>query len=403
MSDRLKFFRRLMSAFEGTSNPQRAVERGFYVNLPNNPVGEITRRIELRPSSAHLLCGGIGSGKTTQLLLVQQTLNELEDIKAIYIDVSLIIDISNLQSGALIAIAGLELIKLLSDSSKIKLREYKKTIEKIAYGNKSISFLSGQIQKQLPQNIESIGKEYDTGLLLTENHDKMEMLTQAFSNLKNVAKEEINSELVFLFDGLDRLDDSNIFEFAINDVLEIERIGAGAVLVSSIDTIHSRRESILKFGSFPCYLPYLDVFESIEAQKFFSDVIDVRDPEKFIDKDARIFLISQSGGVLRDLMSLCQAAVEEAYVDGSEKITQKHANQAVLTITRSKLVGLTDFAIKTLRKVMSEESFSPRNFMDFELLLRGHILEYKYPRQRFGIHPILVSAMENMVASEVNG
>ncbi len=90
MSDRLKFFRRLMSAFEGTSNPQHAVERGFYVNLPNNPIAEITGRVALRPSSVHLLFGGIESGKTTQLLLTQQALNELEDIKAIYVDVSLI-------------------------------------------------------------------------------------------------------------------------------------------------------------------------------------------------------------------------------------------------------------------------------------------------------------------------
>ena len=391
-----------MSAFEGTSNPQRAVEQGFYVNLPNNPVGEITRRIELRPSSAHLLCGGIGSGKTTQLLLVQQALNELEDIKAIYVDVSLIIDISALQSGALIAIAGLELIKLLSDASKLKLREYKKTIEKIAYGNEKNTFLSGQLQ-ELSQNIKSGVKEYDKGLLLAENNDKVEMLVQAFSNLKNVVKKEINSELVFLFDGLDRLDNSNIFEFAINDVLEIERMGAGAVLISSIVTVHSKQESILKFGGFPCYLPYLDVFENVETQKFFGDVIDVRDPENFIDADARIFLISKSGGVLRDLISLCQAAIEEAYVDGSEKITEKHANQAVVTLTRSKLVGLNDYAIKTLHKVMSEESFFPRNFMDFELLLRGHILEYKYPRQRFIVHPILAPRIESMAVSVANG
>ena len=94
MSDRLKFFRRLMSAFEGTSNPQRAVEQGFYVNLPNNPVAVITTKIALRPSSVHLLFGGIGSGKTTQLLLTQQALNELEDIKAIYVDVSLVGSIS---------------------------------------------------------------------------------------------------------------------------------------------------------------------------------------------------------------------------------------------------------------------------------------------------------------------
>ena len=87
MSDRLKFFRRLMSAFEGTSDPQRAVEREFYVKLPNNPIAVITAKIALRPSSVHLLFGGIGSGKTTQLLLTQQALNELEDIKAIYVDV----------------------------------------------------------------------------------------------------------------------------------------------------------------------------------------------------------------------------------------------------------------------------------------------------------------------------
>ena len=111
MSDRLKFFRRLMSAFEGTSNPQRAVEQGFYVNLPNNPVAVITAKIALRPSSIHLLFGGIGSGKTTQLLSTQKHLNELEDIKAIYVDVSLVTDISDLQSGALIDLLGNKLKK----------------------------------------------------------------------------------------------------------------------------------------------------------------------------------------------------------------------------------------------------------------------------------------------------
>ncbi len=68
MSERLQRFRKLMAAFEGTSNAQHAIERGYYVDLPNNPMAEITRRIEVRPASLHLLLGGIGSGKTTQLL-----------------------------------------------------------------------------------------------------------------------------------------------------------------------------------------------------------------------------------------------------------------------------------------------------------------------------------------------
>ena len=113
MSERLQRFRKLMAAFEGTSNPQHAIERGYYVDLPNNPVGEITRRVELRPSSVHLLLGGIGSGKTTQLLLAEEHLNQLEGFKAIYVDVSLYTDIFQLEPGALVAIAGLEIIKLL--------------------------------------------------------------------------------------------------------------------------------------------------------------------------------------------------------------------------------------------------------------------------------------------------
>ena len=149
MSDRLKFFRRLMSAFEGTSNPQRAVERGFYVNLPNNPVGELARRIEVSPWSTRMLLGGIGSGKTTQLLLIQNALNELEDIKAIYVDVSLVTDISDLKPGALIAIIGLELIKILDEINEPELEECKKKIENFAHGySKTLTLSKETIERE---------------------------------------------------------------------------------------------------------------------------------------------------------------------------------------------------------------------------------------------------------------
>ena len=50
MSERLQRFRKLMAAFEGTSNPQHAIERGYHIDLPNNPMVGIARRVELRPS-----------------------------------------------------------------------------------------------------------------------------------------------------------------------------------------------------------------------------------------------------------------------------------------------------------------------------------------------------------------
>lgn len=409
MSDRLKFFRRLMSAFEGTSNPQRAVERGFYVNLPNNPIEEITGRVALRPSSVHLLFGGIGSGKTTQLLLTQQALNELEDIKAIYVDVSLVTDISDLQSGALIAIAGLELITILGDIEESKLKSSKKIIENAAYGyseTKTLPSLSEAFNASLsilgdsPRKVVTNHK----GLLSTEKQENKGLVLQAFSNLCKAVQEKLRREIIFLFDGLDRLSDLQVFiDSALNDIVEIKNAGIGSVLVGSVVTIYKKRENITSFDSSSYYLPYLDVFESAEAQNFFADVIKVRDNENFINEDVRQFLTLKSGGVLRDLMSLCQASIEEAYMDGSDRIMEQHAIQAALFLARSKIIGLSESNINILRKVMTEKLFSPRTSEDFELMLTGHILEYRYPRQRFVVHPILSPLIENMTVSVANG
>ena len=389
MSERLKFFRRLMSAFEGTSNPQRAVERGFYVNLPNNPVGEITRRIELRPSSVHLLFGGIGSGKTTQLLLTQQALNELEDIKAIYIDVSLVTDISDLKSDALIVIAGLELIEVIGKSSFFgnpELKGSKELVEKRAYGYSENKVSGKSLNRQ--------------SLLSDENKKNRESLLQSFDALVKAFKKKFCKEIIFLFDSLDRLKESSIFiDPVLNDIAEINKYGVGVILVGSIVTPYTDRVRIAEITRNLHFLSYLDVLESDETQLFFTEVFNIRDPEKFINQDAREILISHSGGVLRDLMSLCQAAIEEAYMDGSEQITKQHADQAILALARSKIIGLTDANINKLRKIASEESFPPRIAEDFELMLTGHILEYKYPRQRFVVHPILSTLIKSKPVS----
>jgi Cdc6-like AAA superfamily ATPase len=393
MSERLKFFRRLMSAFEGTSNPQRAVERGFYVNLPNNPVGEITRRIELRPSSVHLLFGGIGSGKTTQLLLTQQALNELEDIKAIYIDVSLVTDISDLKSDALIVIAGLELIEVIGKSSFFgnpELKGSKELVEKRAYGYSENKVSGKSLNRQ--------------SLLSDENKKNRESLLQSFDALVKAFKKKFCKEIIFLFDSLDRLKESSIFiDPVLNDIAEINKYGVGVILVGSIVTPYTDRVRIAEITRNLHFLSYLDVLESDETQLFFTEVFNIRDPEKFINQDAREILISHSGGVLRDLMSLCQAAIEEAYMDGSEQITKQHADQAILALARSKIIGLTDANINKLRKIASEESFPPRIAEDFELMLTGHILEYKYPRQRFVVHPILSTLIKSKPVSVTNG
>ncbi|TYQ26046.1 hypothetical protein [Pseudanabaena sp. UWO310] len=401
MSDRLKFFRRLMSAFEGTSNPQRAVERGFYINLPNNPVGVITGKIALRPSSAHLLFGGIGSGKTTQLLLTQQALNELEDIKAIYIDISLFTDISELQSGALIAIAGLELIKTLQGYNTSEISDSKRIFERLLYGNSEI------VTYHQPRPNQSIGGIGIGGMLnvgssqaftTTEKRENRSSVLQAFAKVSKFVNEKSVKQVVFLFDSLDRLRESQMFvKPVLDDAIEINKYGFGAIIVGSIVTLYTERVNIVKNTENFYFLPYLDVLKNAEAQQLFTDIFKVRDPEKLINQRAREMIIFNSGGVLRDLMSLTQAAIEEAYMDGSSLVMEQHAEQAIIFMQRSKTIGLTDLNIDTLIKVTTEKSFFPRTSEDFELMLTGHILEYEYPRQRFAIHPTLVLFIQNKI------
>jgi hypothetical protein len=397
MSDRLKFFRKLMSAFEGTSNPQRAVERGFYVNLPNNPIEEITRRIELRPSSVHLLFGGIGSGKTTQLLSTQQALNELEDIKAIYVDVSLITDISDLKSGALIAIAGLELIKILGNIEEIEIQNSRKIIQDLAYGFNDVKHIFPK-KKETNNVIEKVVTHH-AGILSDDKQRVRRKATRAFQVLSRAVKQKFDKEIIFLFDGLDRISNSQIFiDFAINDVIAINNVGIGVVIVGSISTAYKERENIEQLLGYSYFMSYLDIFESAESRKFFHDILEVRDPDHIIVDDARNRLIYNSGGVLRDLISLCQAAIEEAYISGSEQVTVENADQAIMSLARSKIIGMRfpESNINVLREKAKDKSFSPRTSEDFDLLLSGYILEYRYPNRRFVVHPVLNAIIEAM-------
>ncbi|MEE3716481.1 hypothetical protein V2H45_06970 [Tumidithrix elongata RA019] len=401
MSERLKFFRKLMAAFEGTADPRRAIEKGYYIAPPHNLIAEeIAGRCALRPSSAHLLFGGIGSGKTTQLLVVRDRLNEIEDIHAIYIDVSLYTDISDLQPRALVVIAGLEIAQLLGANSDPELQESRQIIEKRAYGYKETRFINS-ITSSLSLVING-GEQliHHKGLLSTEKRETDSRLLQAFLHLKNAASQRLG-EIVFIFDGLDRLNNTQTFlHSALNDVLELAKDGVGVIVVGSTPTVYSQdRENIERFASHSYYLSYLNVTEDIEAKQFFENIFTVRDPEGVITPEARELLITSSGGVLRDLMSLTQAAIQEAYVDSSDSIEEKHITNAASSLARSKILGLSDPSLEILQQVMQDVVFYPRTKEAFQLLLTGHILEYRYPKRGFVIHPILVPVIQNLTSS----
>jgi len=395
MSNRLKLFRERMAAFEGAANPSEAIESGYYVHAPGKLlVDNISNRIALRPSSSHLLLGGIGSGKTTQLLVACQQINEIEDIHAIYVDVSRYTDISKITTGVLTAIIGLELAKLIKDSQDKNVIESIKLIRNLAHGYTTeydpyddFYYDGGQyiaVKGIIPKKTEG----YGISLQLVETVSKLAKAT--FENYGN---------LVLLFDGLDRLDDAKAFmQVVYSDAKSISSSGIGVVLIGSLTAIYGDyHDTVDKSLDYLCYQPFFDVENDPEAYNFFEKIIQTRSSEDFIEEAAIKALIHFSGGVLRDFITLTQASIEETYLSGEDKVQEQQVLKAVDSIGRNQLLSISDNELKIIKQILKTRTFIPRTDEDLRLLVRRVILEYRYPKLRYAVHPAIKPLIQQIL------
>lgn len=380
-----------MAAFEGAANPSEAIESGYYVHAPGKLlVDTISGRIALRPSSSHLLLGGIGSGKTTQLLVACKQINEIEDTHAVYVDISLYTDISQVTSGVLTAIAGLELAKLIEDSEDENIIQSIDSIRTLAngytyyydgYDDYDSDLIS--IKGIIPKKSEGYGIRLD--------------LLELVSKLSKAASEKYGN-IVFLFDGLDRLDDTKVFmQLVYSDAKAISSVGIGLVLVGSLTAIYGNyRDTVDNSLDYFCYQPFFDVENDLEAYNFFEEIIQTRSSEDFIEKSAIKVLILSSGGVLRDFITLTQASIEETYLSGEDQVGQKQVLKAVDSFSRSQLLGVSDKELIILDQVIKTETFIPRTDEDLRLLVRRLILEYREPKISYAVHPVIKKILEQI-------
>lgn len=387
MSNRLKLFRERMAAFEGAADPSAAIESGYYVHAPGKLlVDEISARIALRPSSSHLLLGGIGSGKTTQLLVACQQMNEIEDIHAIYVDVSQYTYISKITTGVLTAIAGLELAELMKDSKDENVIQSIDLIRKRANGytyydydyydepNDYETLIT--VKGIIPKKVEGYGINLE--------------LVETVNNLSKVTSEKYGN-LVILFDGLDRINDAQKFmQLVFSDAKAISSAGIGLVLVGPLTAIYGNyRDTVDKILDYFYYQPFFDIENDQDAYNFFEQILKNRSSKDFIEESAMKALIQFSGGVLRDFITLTQASLEETYISGDEKVQEKQVLKAVDSIGRNQLLGLSDNELKIIKQMLKTKKFIPITDEDLRLLVRRVILEYRYPKLRYAIHPAI--------------
>ena len=398
MTDRRTAFRELISRLNPAEKPALALERGFYVEPAGSISARLTTALELAPTESHMLVGGIGSGKTTQLLRLQQRLGELDDVRAFYLDVLEKHRVErSARPGVLLALAGIELAAAAEATLQVlpdEVRHARRTMKDLADGR--LLDYPELFEPEEPDN-------WKPGLVdpPTTDHD-LQSLLQALELLVTA----LPFTPVILFDGLDRMSDMDRFASLItHDVPALASAGIGAVVVSP------QRSRTWHDGSLSEHFDQLHLHGAMylseflnrqEGMTFLHELLTLRAGDQDIFGARGWLLVRFSGGLPRDLLALARAAAEEAYRAGDDTVKTDHVRIAADRFGRDLLVGLDAATLEHLRKLAGEATidwdlphatvpFTAATENDIALLLRRLIIEVGTVPVSYTLHPTIIS------------
>ncbi len=400
MANRRDKFRAYMSKLEGAAPPQLALDEGLCVDLPGRSVaGQIVTRLDLKPTSSHLLVGGIGSGKSTQLLLATRRLNEITDTHAFYVDVALKHDLEQFQSGVLLALAGVTLSK---HAESLKLKEGKEAREVL------IRWARGW-KEWIPDDPDDEGPPDDwegwdshqvehRGVLSPARQPLDGNMREAMRALNEVraSLEATTPHLVVLFDSLDRLvsPPQTFVQQVEQDIRAIKEAGVGVALVGPLSSLFGHERAVAQYFDHIYLQAAVDTTPGNDGRAFLATILRMRDAAGMLPDDALSLVIDLSGGVLRDAINIAQRAGEEAYVAGAERVSPDHVRAAGDTLGRELMMGLGTRELDVLRGVSEKAEFVPSSDSDLALLVTRRVLDYGNPPLRYRLHPTLRPFLE---------
>ncbi|MCB9762427.1 MAG: hypothetical protein H6739_21700 [Alphaproteobacteria bacterium] len=404
--DRRARFRAYMKDLDPTGDPLEAVEKGFYVPAPTGVGARIATRLELQPDSSHLLVGGVGSGKTTELIRIRKALEEVEDIAVVRVDVPSVHRADKLRPGVLLALAALEALRLVEDleldggQAKVRKRA-RQVIRRHARG----AWVDGHYEYD-PHDDDDPG-EWVAGVLEEPETDgRVSELAEALSSLSPLSPKR----QVMLFDGLDRVVDLARFsEMLRQDLPALKDVGVGAVVVGPQTLRFSASASVLSWFT-QVHLHGAADWESEAGRAFLKSVLRQRVAAELLPDDAIDAVMASSGGLLRDVIAAARMAGEEAYADGSDTVGVEHVAVAAERLGRSLLLGISQRDVKRLRELAPTERrvrragalkrsyppFTPATDDDIALLMQRLVIEIPTAPPSYRLHPAVLPLLPGL-------
>lgn len=357
----------------------------FYVSAPRAVSARMAAELTLAPASTHLLVGGVGSGKTTELLATGRHMAGVPDMLTFYVDVSKQHDIAKMVPGAVIAQVALGFAEQAERNGYSS--EHSRFARNVAFGSWE------DPEQPDPGEYGEYGEygDYVPGILISPE------LVEANVVRARVPLEGLLHDLrarfrhfVVMLDGLDRIGELPAFEQIVaHDVKTLTSLGVGVVLVGPLRAIYGLDRALLQGFDTVHYQPWIDVIKNRDGFQFLAGVLSKRAAGAF-DPSAINALVFGSGGVLRDLLSLSQSALVEAYLDGAEFVGEREVGNAVDAFGRKHMQGLRPAELDVLQRVRTRSSFVQTSEDDLALLMTRRVLEYRSDKlPRYEVHPTI--------------
>lgn len=393
-SQRRDRFRQFMENLSATGSPPANGLSKFYVPRPGISIGQkIAKRVELQPAFSHLVVGGVGTGKSTQVILAQQLINEGPDARALYVDVSQEHDLAQLQAGVLTVIAGLAITRHLEQEGHTLDRNARQ-FQRWAKGY--TEWYSSDDDPDFEPDFEPPNERLTAVTVkpvivppeppLTP---KLKSHADALKLLVEMAVGIESKQFVVVFDSLDRLVNMSVFDAVVSeDIRAIRQCGVGVVAVGPLPVVFGSNRVIADRFDYLDQVPAVDFSSRAEAD-FLRDVIWSRVPREMVDAEALSALIRSSGGVLRDLILLAKAAAEESYVSGADSIGMQQVATAADAFGRRLMLGLDEDDLEILRRVKKRKQFVQTSDREVALLVTRRILEYGAGLPTYAVHPTI--------------
>lgn len=398
-SERRQRFREFMGRMDPSVDPAMALGQGLYVTPPDAVGARIAADLEISSDSSHLICGGIGSGKTTQLIQVERILNEIGEFFCIRIDVLAEHQYDKLRPGVLTALAAAALLRE-AESAPIEDEATIKAMRIIR--SEAVGEWVDRMDLDEQNDYEPEDYIWVSGIL---QRPPRTSLVQELSKAAGLLAAALKQKVVVLFDGLDRLRDLEVFaSVTIEDIPALRDAGIGTVVIGPQQVRPAQHEHITSaFLNFR--LQSAAPFHTAEGRAFLVNVLNARVGSELLSAEMAEKLATWSGGLIRDLIALARGAAEEAYATGYDSIEKIHVDAAADRFGRSLLLAGTSESFARLRDLPPIKSDLPgkterllalTSQIDLEMLLHRLIIEIPGTPLRFVPHPTIVPLMRGM-------